>query len=199
MNVFLAHHVHAMFMEAKSEAGFWNWSSRELWAAVWMLGIGPPSGRAVMLLNNRTMSPVPGLYTLTRENLDVGCYHFVLKARWNVFLSHYSCISSTLSLTISIYFKPWSQPAAQPCSAYLSDPFRRVPQQLWWFFYHLLHLRLRALGSLLAFLLVLCPSSTALKQSPNSHPAEFWINRGLLLYALKIFVWIKLSFPIFLF
>lgn len=62
---------------------------------------------------------------------------------------------------------------------------------------HLLHLRLRALGSLQAILLLLCPSSTALKQSPNSHPAEFWINRVLLLYALKIFIWIKLSFPNF--
>ena len=160
-----------------------------------MLGIGPEfSGRAASALNHWTMSPVPGLYTLARENLDVGCYRFVLKARWNAFLSHYSCIWSTLSLTITIFFKPWSQPAAKPYSAYL---LTWVAQQLWCFFYHLLHLCLRAPGSLLAILLLLCPSSTAIKQSPDSHLAEFWINGGLLLYARKIFIWINLSFPNF--
>lgn len=142
------------------------------------------------------MSPVSGLYTLTRENLDVGCYHFVLKTRWNVFLSHYSWV----------YLKPHNHHLLQALEPTSSQTLLSVPLWPLWqgpptavvILLHLLHLRLRALGSLEAILLLLCPSSTALRQSPNSHPAEFWINHGLLLYALKIFIWIKLSFSAFL-
>ena len=87
------YHVHIVSIEARrGHLILWSWSSRLLWAAMWVLGIKPQSsGRAASSLSCWAISPVPKISFLKYriKNLQLHCLFsflflfikIVLKAR----------------------------------------------------------------------------------------------------------------------